>query len=224
MRYTIVILALLLLGCVTEEKETVRLRIDVENISDEQTYLLEDGTPLALALAPGVWAVSEDGASLFSPDVAASSAVERLAEVGDPTTLREASTARESGLVGNIENADYQESPILPGSAAAFVIEVREGERFELAMMLGVSNDTFLGTSGVDLLELLGDASSVDLTPRLSWWDAGTEVNEPLGQGSHQPSASPEIDAGDAEGGVVRAVTQGLPDLSRTVRVKVSRQ
>jgi hypothetical protein len=211
---------------------TTTVRVTLENVSDDQTHTLSDGSALTIALAPGLYAISDDGATLYGVGEQASAGLERLAELGDPMGLAGEVSAEvlDHGIIGDVNNPNYEESPILPGQVANFVVEVEDGQLLEVAMMLGVSNDTILGApGGVDLLAALGDADSADATALFTWVDVGTEVDEPLGEGAHQPSADPSIDAGDAEGATVQPVSadalaaEGLPALSQVVKVTLTR-
>lgn len=229
-------LALLgLTGCGDEPQlkgePEVQYRVTLTNISQAQTFVDAEGQPVTIMLAPGVFAVSEDGALLFEAGAGAPLALETLAETGDPTMLMAAvkDRAAEVGLVGDTDNPSYEESPLMPGAHAGFVVTLKPNARLSLAMMLGPSNDTFLGTpaGGVDLAAL---ATSGAAAIPLQWWDAGTEVNEPLGRGPSQVAQAPCVDVGQEEGGVVSAAplidADGaalLPEVAQVVRVEVER-
>lgn len=221
-----------------EEREPKRILLEIEHVGNaEQTYLDAQGKPVTLALAPGVYSVRAPGPSdfaLFSPGEAASAELEALAETGDPmpmlAALMASDTSKSAGLTGDQANADYEESPILPGAKSVLPITFEEGDVLELAMMLGPSNDTFLGTvKPIDLSSL--EEGVWQFGPEdLGWWDAGTEVNEPLGRGSNQPAAAPGVDSGEPEdGGVVSVATHGdeaagiaLPPIEGVLRVTVT--
>ena len=225
------------LGCGGSSVETpveasTTIRVTLENVADDQTHTLSDGSSLTIALAPGLYAVSDDGAALYTTGQDASAGLERLAELGDPMALADEVSADvlDHGVIGDVNNPNYEESPILPGQVANFVVDLEEGQLLEVAMMLGVSNDTILGApGGVDLLELLGDDDTAEVTAAFTWVDVGTEVDEPLGEGAHQPSADPSIDAGDDEDTTVQAVssdalaTEGLPAVSDVVTITITR-
>ncbi len=219
-------------GVETPAENTTTVRVTLENIATDQTHTLSDGSSLTIALAPGLYAVSDDGAALYTAGQDASAGLERLAELGDPMGLADEVSADvlDHGIIGDVNNANYEESPILPGQTANFVVALEPGQLLEVAMMLGVSNDTILGApGGVDLLDLLGDSDSAEVTSGFTWVDVGTEVDEPLGEGAHQPAADPSIDAGDDEDASVQAVsadalaTEGLPALSDVVKITITR-
>ena len=215
-----------------EPEQTTKIRVTLENVAGDGTHALSDGSPLTVALAPGLYAVSADGELLYRAGEDASAGLERLAELGDPLTLQSAIApdALDQGIIGDVDNPDYKESPVLPGQVANFVVEVEAGQLLEVAMMLGVSNDTILSApGGVDLLDALGDADTAEITSSFGWVDVGTEVDEPLGEGANQPSSDPSIDAGDDEGATVQAVlaadlaAQGLPAHSDVVKITITR-
>lgn len=213
----------------------VVLRLTLENISAAQTFVGADDEPVTLALAPGVFFVTSDPAKVFAAGEVASKPLEVLAETGSPVELlalhQGATYVSQSGIIGDVNNPDYQESPLLPGGRAGFVVELEapaSDARLVIAMMLGPSNDTFLGTpdGGIALDEL----EPGEQTTILQWWDAGTEVDEPLGAGEHQVSRAPGTETGQEQGEALQDARlmdeQGqalLPAVNQVVRLTIER-
>ncbi len=230
----ILILILIMMGMMAScgdspdsPSETRRLLLTLEHIGEANTYTGSQGQDVVLALAPGVFTVSRTPSQLFTPGAVATDELEALAEFGEPTGLLEASRQQAAismaALTGDIDNADYEESPILPGARTTLVITYEPGDRLELAMMLGPSNDTFLGSldGGIDLDAL--EDGEVPAEMLLGWWDAGTEVNEPLGEGMHQPPAT----TGEEQNGTITLVSGGmtkLPGVENVIRLSVERR
>jgi len=113
-----------------------------------------------------------DQATVFSIGSPASEALEQLAESGDNSALLEetASVAQASGA-----------SPLGPGSAESFTVEVpREddaGLAFTLVSMLVNTNDAFTAVNNVDIASLeVGDA----MVFRTISYDSGTEANSEM--------------------------------------------
>lgn len=207
----------------------------IENISDaEQTYRNTEDEPVVVAFAPGVYSVlgsEEMNNPIFTPGSRASAELEALAEAGDPMPMRTslAPLSKSSGLTGDQENADYEESPLLPGKKSVLPLRFEEGDTLVFAMMLGPSNDTFLGTAKPIDLSNLEEGIWEFGADELAWWDAGTEVNEPLGHGAHQPASSPGVASGEAQEGVITAATYGdeeaklaLPEVRDVIRITVT--
>ncbi|HEY9843958.1 MAG TPA: spondin domain-containing protein, partial [Candidatus Obscuribacterales bacterium] len=97
--------------------------------------------------------------------------------------------------------------------------------RLQVYLKLTASNDRFLsfGPGGLPLQRPDGTLLSGDVSDRLLLWDAGTEADEPTGQGPNQPGRQPYVNAGADENGVVRQVTDpAVPDLRELVRVTVT--
>ena len=92
----------------------------------------------------------------------------------------------------------------MPGTKAILILDVVEGQAFVAASMLGPSNDTFVATKpgGIDASSLIVQAPQ-DITSSFVWMDAGTEVNEPLGEGPNQVSNAPGTDSGQEEQGKI---------------------
>ncbi len=101
--------------------------------------------------------------------------------------------------------------PAMPGEAFEFVIKAKAGDHLSFASMYGQSNDTFVGTNeaGIALYYDSGKAISGDVSDQVSLWDAGTEVNEPLGKGPNQAPRQASPDAGTPENGTVQPVAFG---------------
>jgi hypothetical protein len=219
------VLLVLVLGCAAVEEGpagAAEVLFTVTNVSDEGTWRRSDGEALALVLAPGVYAVTSDPDALLAEGQVASPGLERLAETGDGSLLLEEleddAAVAWADLLGDENNPTYADDPILPGGSATAPLAIEEGLSLVVWMMLGPSNDTFLGTppGGVALTALEGSGAA------LAWWDAGTEVNEPIGEGASQVSVAPGTEAGEVEGGTVQRVTAGLPDAGDVAEVVVA--
>ncbi|MBX3066444.1 MAG: spondin domain-containing protein [Anaerolineae bacterium] len=96
----------------------------------------------------------------------------------------------------------------MPSEAYEFTVKAVAGDRLSFAAMYGQSNDSFFGASdaGIALFDDRGKAISGDVSDQVVLWDAGTEVNEPLGTGANQGPRQSGPDAGEVENGVVQVV------------------
>jgi hypothetical protein len=98
--------------------------------------------------------------------------------------------------------------PAMPGEAFEFVVKANPGDVLSFATMYGQSNDSFFGPAeaGIALYDESGNPVSGDVTDQVLLWDAGTEVNEPLGEGPNQAPRQSSPDAGEVENGTVEIV------------------
>ena len=122
-----------------------------------------------------------------------------------------------------------QARPAMPGEAYEFTVRANPGDHLSFATMYGESNDTFFATDddGIALFDDNGNPVNGDVTDQVMLWDAGTEVNEPLGQGANQAPRQPAPNTGEAEGGVVQpivTVDDGFtyPDVLSALRVTIT--
>ncbi|MBL4849011.1 MAG: spondin domain-containing protein, partial [Planctomycetes bacterium] len=194
------------------QTDQVTFEIVIENLSDQ--------TSLPSPLSPGLWALHSDATQLLvggAPDTGAG--LEALAEDGDPTQLLVS-----LGLDPEVA-ASGRLDPTPPGTTQVLQIVASRAarSRLSLATMLVASNDAVYATRGVALFDAAGQplASQV-LTPGL--YDAGTETNEPLGRGRHQPARQASPNTGPREGVVTpfSAGTRLLPRAERLVEITVS--
>jgi hypothetical protein len=74
--------------------------------------------------------------------------------------------------------------------------------------MLVQSNDWFYTLHNQPLFDAAGDPIEGDFTHVVELYDAGTEVDEPIGFGANQAPRQAGPNTGPAEGGVVERVTQ----------------
>lgn len=102
--------------------------------------------------------------------------------------------------------------PTMPGEAIEFVVKAKAGDHLSFATMYGQSNDSFFGPAeaGIALFDDSGAPISGDVSDQVLVWDAGTEVNEPLGMGANQGPRQSGPDAGEVENGTVQPV--GMTD------------
>ena len=99
--------------------------------------------------------------------------------------------------------------PALPGDAYEFDIHPREADTLTFATMLAQSNDLFFAPDehGIALYDDEGNPVGGDVTHLVDLWDAGTEINQPIGEGDQQAPRQAGPNSGDDEMGVVQLVS-----------------
>lgn len=215
---------LFLISCSEAPKAPVLVRVRVENISPADA-ISTSGGPIALDLPPGVWAVTRDDAPFFTEGESdRGQGLEALAEDGAPSTL--ASTLSAEGYdAGTFELRDvtYVTGAIAPGETFVFDVYAVPGDTLHIATMLGESNDMFYATEpgGIPLFDG-GEVRTSDVTERVALFALGTELDEPLGEGPHQPARQVTAGAGTAENGVVTRVTSGAPQPATVLRITIA--
>lgn len=189
---------------------------------------LTAGTGYTSPLAPGVWAVHDQGIyPIFTDGVQDNgNGLEALAEDGDPAGLNTSITGLDgvsSNGVFNTPEGASAAGPLLPGNSYSFTVDAEEGDYLSLATMLVHTNDLFygFGQEGIPLFNN-GTAVEGDVTNFILLWDAGTEVSEYPGAGNYQPARGGG-NSGPAENGIVRTVDDGFtyPIVSNSIRVTV---
>ncbi len=197
------ILAATLMGLFLLASATT-FEVRVENVSTSET-LRTQGGGVAVPLAPGVYVVHKGLNPLFVPAGMASPGLERLAEDGDPGLL--AKELGERAGVFAVPLGKKAPAPIFPGQAYVFRVEAEKGDRLSLATMFVQSNDWFYapGPKGIALFEN-GRPIAGDVSAAFRLWDAGTEVNEPAGEGMYQAPRQKGKNMGPAEMGGVHEV------------------
>jgi hypothetical protein len=208
-------------------------KVRIENVSKEDTLKPSNGAKAPAAVAPGIWAVHRKTDLLFTPGTPdRGKGLEGLAEDGNPGGLAEAlkqdATAASSGVYSVPVGASAP-GPIGPGGAYEFLVTGQPGMRFSFAMMFGQSNDLFYapGAEGIALFDESGKAIMGDITPRITLWDAGTEVNEEPGVGPNQAPRQSAPNTGPRENGLVRPIAEvrdgfTYPAVSEVLRVAIT--
>ena len=191
-------------GCADVTAEPTTFDLSFRNLAPEEGISSEAGTYVP-GFSAFVVVLLPEGATAIEAGDAASPALERLAEEGDPAAFaRELRAQVGNGSVASyMDRADYQTGPLLPGRLIESSFTADPGERLFLAAMYGPSNDVFVATApaGAPLWEnSMPTSGSVAMT----YWDAGTEMNEPPGFGEHQPSQS--METGPIEAGVISSL------------------
>ena len=104
---------------------------------------------------------------------------------------------------------DADAGPALPGGAYEFDIQAQPGATLSFATMLAQSNDLFFAPDegGIALYDSEGQPISGDVSDQVELWDAGTEVNQPIGEGDQQAPRQAGPNTGDDEMGVVQLVS-----------------
>jgi hypothetical protein len=179
--------------------------------------LAEDGAagPLAEALAahtgvntplaPVAYTVHTELDPLFTPGQRASTGLERLAEDGGPGDLL-AMVSGDAGAAA-VGHGASGPGPILPPDGNySFEIVARPGDHLSLASMMVQSNDWFYALQNQPLFDANGEPIVGDFTHVVQLYDAGTEVDQPIGFGSTQAPRQSGPNTGPAEGGTVEAV------------------
>lgn len=179
--------------------------ITVENISAGEALKLSNGKTAPFVSAPVLWAVHTGSTTpiFVGGQVDAGKGLETLAETGNPAPLATAlATAPEVVAVGADDRPVGADAggPIPPGKRYEFRVSAVPGQALSLAWMFAQSNDLFYANDRpIALFDAAGNAVGGDMTPQLSLWDAGTEVNEEPGLGAYQGPRQTVPDAGLTE-------------------------
>ncbi|MCB9760263.1 MAG: spondin domain-containing protein [Alphaproteobacteria bacterium] len=206
----------LLLGCPppvfdddTAAQTNTTFTLTLENVSAPGSLVASDSSTHDQMFAPGIYVIHTADVALFEEGVAASDALEQLAEDGDPAALFAALDGADGvakvDYLGPEDSGTYETNPLLPGDLATEEFSASDGYFLSIATMLGESNDVFLATPSGGLPLFTDDAPlSGDLTAELRLWDAGTELNQEPGIGADQAPRQANPGDGEAEGGVVQ--------------------
>jgi hypothetical protein len=178
--------------------------IRVDNITSSETLKLSTGGKAPFVLAPVLWVVHAGNTNpLFAggqPDIM--KGLEQLAEEGNTGPLVEWLTGG-AGIVAAGAHArpegDLTGGPLTPGKSYEFKVKAAPGQFLTLAAMFGQSNDWFYSNDRPIALFTSGKPVSGDLTPQLSLWDAGTEVDEEPGLGPNQAPRQKSANSGTPE-------------------------
>ncbi len=206
--------------------------VTVENLSNAKTLGTSAGRVPA-PISPGAWAVYSGANPLFAFGARADEGTERIAEDGDTTAkaaaLKQVARVKESGV---FSNPGGPLGPALePGASATFQVSASAGDRLQFEAMFVQSNDYFyaLGNDGLALFDPKGKPVSGNVTRYVTIWDAGTEVDEEPGNGTHaKPNQAP--DATDVGPGTTEPVTPYnltgdpwvLPRTAKLIRVTIT--
>jgi len=199
----------------------------VYNAGEENGMTYADGSKADPLLSWGVYAVHEGASPIFAPgQPAGGEGLEDLAEDGNPFPLEKSLAADPAAKVSGVLRARPVdgEATIHPGMLFRVLFDANPGDRLSLAVMLEQSNDLFYAPppEGIALFEN-GQPISGDLTDRVQFWDAGTEVNQPPGTGPDNGINQDRTNQGPDENGVVRLVDDEYtcPAIADVLRVTI---
>jgi hypothetical protein len=178
--------------------------IRVDNITKGETLKLSTGGKAPFVLAPVLWVIHTGNTNpLFAggqPDM--TKGLEQLAEEGNTEPLAKALNGG-AGVVAAGAHArpegDLTGGPLTPGKSYEFTVKAAPGQFLSLAAMFGQSNDWFYSNDRPIALFNGGKPVSGDITPQLSLWDAGTEVDEEPGLGPNQAPRQKSANSGTPE-------------------------
>ncbi|WP_254832741.1 spondin domain-containing protein [Haloglomus salinum] len=215
------------------------LRVRIENVSTGTTLATTadgEAAEQPVPLSPGAFAVHSPDEPLFAHGAPErGNGLEEIAEDGMPGRLVESLSGRDSvtqaGAFTTPVGADGP-GPLLPGDAYEFEVDVARGgpDNYLSAVTMFVpSNDAFYALGGASGLKLVDGDELVtgDVTDHVSFWDAGTEVNQEPGVGPHQVQRQRGAGVGDVEREVVAPMREvngyDYPAIADVVRVTVER-
>jgi hypothetical protein len=183
-----------------ETEFTVR----VDNITKGETLKLSTGGKAPFVLAPVLSVIHTGNTNpLFAGgQPVRQNGLEQLAEEGNPELLVKSL----SGVAGVIAvdaharpEGDLTGGPLTPGKSYEFTVKAAPGQFLSLAAMFGQSNDWFYSNDRPIALFNGRKPVSGDMTPQLSLWDAGTEVDEEPGLGANQAPRQKAANSGTPE-------------------------
>lgn len=155
----------------------------------------------ATEIGPVIWVAQPADELLFDVGSEASLGIEALAEDGDQTYLVE----EIEGLNGDYTYTTVSgyEGLAVVGDAYEFTITANPADALTFVVMLAESNDWFYGVNALPLFDDDGQPITGDRSAALRLWDAGTEVDEPLGSGPNQGLRQPAANTGPNQNGVI---------------------
>jgi hypothetical protein len=142
------------------------------------------------ALSPFTVAAHDGTFDAFNAGSTATTLIENVAELGDGTQLIAAvMAAQPSAVTGTVAATTGGFGPgiFLPGGSGSLVLSLDpvNNRYLTYGSMVVPSNDAFLGNdspTSVELFDAAGNFVATEVTLNgASIWDAGTEVNQPLG-------------------------------------------
>lgn len=194
-------------------KKQAKFKVRIENISAAEGLAAEDGSKYPFALSPGMFVITKNKSDFFKAGKKAKTGIEAQAEDGNPEILAKKLSTRIGSINTGIFNTPLgteKPAPILPGQVYEFEFMATEGAKINVIAMYGQSNDLFYAPKNAIDLFVGGKALSGDLTEKFLLWDAGTEVNEPLGIGKDQAPRQSAPNTGKAENGIIRLANNSV--------------
>lgn len=187
--------------------EAVSVKVTITNLA----------SPGGLALTPLYTAFHDSSFDAFTVGNEASEGIEQLAELGDPSQVRQIRLETQPESTGGvIAAADNGVPPIEPGETASSVFQLNPADHqfFTYLSMVLPSNDTFIGND--DALRIFDNdgnflGNQVITVTGNQIYDAGTEVNNASPTGGAAPFAG--APGGADENGVITA-GQSLQDFA----------
>jgi hypothetical protein len=195
--------------------QIVTFKITIANVSKADTLMVPGGAATKAPVAPGVYVVSPEAATVFTPgQPAGTDGLEALAEDGNSEALLKTLQAKYG------DRADM----LAPG--LEFEVKAKPGDRLSFATMFVQSNDKFYGPAdgGIALFDASGKPVSGDLTSMVRLYDAGTEKDELPGAGPNQAPRQKGMSQGPSEGGKVRPADDGFtyPSVGSVIKLTVT--
>ena len=200
--------------------------VTIENVSVAGTLATDRADGVA-PTSPGAWAVYTGDNPMFTAAGMSDAAMETLAEEGDPASLVTVINADDDVRAGGMFTKSSGSGPLATGDMATFTFNALPGDRLQIAMMFGQSNDWFyaFGDGGLELFD--GDTPvEGDVTSSVVLYDAGTEEDTAPGTGPDQKPAQPmgEVNIGPADDDTTIRMAGGftIPATSDVIKVTIT--
>lgn len=145
-----------------------------------------------MIITPGAYLVHGSAGAFWTAGQTAALALERIAEIGDPSEAMAALGATA------IDAAPAR------GDSVTFMISATPGQLLSTAQMLIATNDGFVGVSSLPLFD---GSTPISVTVDLVAWDAGTEQNSALFAGFDGGQPDPSRGADNIENGTATSET-----------------
>jgi hypothetical protein len=196
----------------SQATQATQFKVRIENISTKDQFTASNGTKWTLDFSPGIWFVSTNAATLFTPGQKdKGQGIEAIAEDGAPTNLAKALRNQpgvQSSAIFNTAVGATKVGGIRPGQVFEFTVTASPGQQLSFVTMFGQSNDWFYAPqAGIALFDANGQPIQGDVTNQIGLWNVGTEVDEEPGIGPNQGPRQKAPNTGGEENGVVQAVS-----------------